>query len=77
MIDGTDPTIDPTADPVGYDSATRTFSVYSESYSLLGSHEVSVLAYLVEYPYVESWPSYATIEFIDPCLDPFSVNAEA
>ena len=77
-IDGSvDPVANPLSNPVGYDSATRTHTVYSEDFSLLGLREYTVKASLEDYPTTTSAQpdASAMIEFIDPCPDPESVQA--
>ena len=46
----TDVMVDPMTDPVGYDSDTRTHTVYSEDFALLGLRVYTVRASLAEYP---------------------------
>ena len=46
--------------------------MYSEDFSLIGSHPYTVTAYLTDYPSLMTQAPDATamIEFVDPCLDP-------
>ena len=46
--------IDTNSAPMRYDSATRTFTVYSEDSQLLGSRTITVSAHLTDYPEVVS-----------------------
>ena len=68
-----------TKPPMAYDSASRTFTIYSEDFNLLGDRTFTVAASLTQYPTtVTSLPDASeTIEIIDPCLDPFSLTATA
>ena len=72
-INGIDPMADLTQDAVGYDPSTRTFTVYSEDFDLLGLQELTIQAYLVKYTQVVSDISTTMIEFVDPCIDPEDV----
>ena len=71
----TDPMLNPSVDPVGYDQATRTHTIYSEDTSLYGLQPYTVRAHLTNYPVTQSSDATATIEFKDPCPDPESVTA--
>ena len=42
--------IDLTTMPMTYDTATRTYSIYSEDFSLIGSHPFTIEGHLTEYP---------------------------
>ena len=53
-IDGILPMVDITQDPVGYDPTNLQFTVYSEDFNLLGLRDLTVQAYLVEYPQIVS-----------------------
>ena len=64
-----------TIDPVGYDPANLQFTVYPEDFALLGLQDLTVQAYLVEYPQIASDVSATTIEFLDPCPIPESVTS--
>ena len=72
-------TIDTTTKPpMAYDTATRTFDIYSEDFALLGDRTFTVAAYLTEYPTSTKSPTpdaSSTIEIINPCLDPFSLTS--
>ena len=71
------PVDEPLVDPVGYNAFTRTHTVYSENFSLIGQHTYTVSAFLTDYPSLTSPtpdPS-ATINFIDPCPNPESLLA--
>jgi len=68
-------------DPLAYDSATRKFTANSDDQSLIGSTKT----YTVSAKFA-TWPSSiystassvtksGTIEFIDPCLDPFTFES--
>ena len=70
----TDVFADPFSDPVGYDQASRTHTIYSEDFNIIGVQPYIVNAYLTEYPEVEE-SSSAMIEFVDPCPDPESVTS--
>ena len=67
--------VDLNQDPVGYDPANLQFTVYSEDFGLLGPKDLTVQAYLVEYTQIVSEVSTTTIEFLDPCPIPESVNS--
>ena len=70
-------TIDTTTKPpMAYDTATRTFTIYSEDFDLLGMRSIAVEAYLTGYAITTTAaPVTTTIEIINPCLDPFSLIA--
>ena len=71
-----DPVADPLNKPVAYDRATRTHTVYSEEFGLLGPRTYTLSAFMTDYPNITSLPdSEATILFVDPCLDPELVTA--
>ena len=65
-IDGVDAMVDYSQDPVGYDPASLTYTVYSEDASLYGQQELTVEAYLVENTQIVSGVSTTFIEFLDP-----------
>ena len=65
---------------MAYDTATasRTFLIYSEDFSLVGDRTFTVAAYLSTYPNSMTSPTpdaSSTIEIINPCLDPFSLTS--
>ena len=63
--------------PMKYDTAIRTYSIYSEDFSLIGSHTFTLEAHLTNYP-VTATPVKAVtanLEIGDPCGDPDSVVA--
>ena len=69
-----------TSTPMAYDTATasRTFLIYSEDFSLVGDRTFTVAAYLSTYPNSMTSPTpdaSSTIEIINPCLDPFSLTS--
>ena len=68
-----------TKPPMAYDSATRTFDIYSEDFDLLGTRTIKVAAYLTSYPVIKTSTPDAetTIEITDPCLDPFTLTSSA
>ena len=64
-----------TKPPMAYDTATRTFNVYSEDFGLLGTKSITVTAQLTTYKSTATTPEVSTtIEIIDPCLDPFNLQ---
>lgn len=65
------------SDPVAYNSDTRTHTIEATNMDLLGFQPYTVMAYLVDYPSMQSAGPDATalIEFIDPCSNPVSVTA--
>ena len=65
-----------TKPPMAYDTATRTFDIYSEDTALIGSRTITVAAYITNYTVTASPTPDAstTIEIIDPCLDPFNLQ---
>ena len=69
-----DDEIDGSSLDFSYDMEARTFEIYSEKTSLIGAQEIEVQAFLINYPAVQSLFEMATIEIIDPCLDPFSLS---
>ena len=71
------PLLDGAIDHVGYDSATRTHTVYSELESLYGLQPYTVKAALAEYSVTTSAApdAIAYIEFRDPCPSPEAVTA--
>ena len=61
--------------PVSYSSDSRSFSVYSEDFSLVGTHSISLRAHLSDYAAVVTTSTETTtIEVIDPCLNPFALT---
>ena len=64
---------------MAYDTATRTYDIYSEDFALIGDKTFTVEASLTTYPVTKSATPDAssTIEIINPCLDPFSLTATA
>ena len=75
---------DPMTNPVGYDPASRTHTVYSEDFALLDGqlfkdYPYTVNAYLTNYPVTQSSlpDASALIEFRDPCPIPEQVTAVA
>jgi len=66
-----------TKPPMAYDTVTNTFDIYSEDRTLIGYQVITVAAYLSEYTLVKSsLPDVTTtIEILDPCLDPFTLDA--
>ena len=60
---------------MSYDTNTRSFVIYSEDFSLLGTHVITVAAHLETYPLTKTaQPDAATtIDIVDPCLDPFDL----
>lgn len=63
--------------PLSYDTETRTFTMRSEDFNLIGKREFSIQAYLTEYPSMRTTEkaekAYLTI--LNPCLAPTSVSA--
>ena len=58
-----------TIPPVGYDSDLRTFFMYSEDISLIGTRKVTVSAKLTNYSIiVTAAPESMQIEIIDSCI---------
>ena len=73
-----DPVADPINDPVAYDQASRTHTIYSEDFGLIGTRLYTVYAFMTEQPHITSLPdAEAYITIVDPCLDPESVTATA
>ena len=60
--------------PVAY--SERTFMMYSEDFSLVGMHNVQVVAYLTDFHDIQSEIMDFQIEFIDACIDPASVTVQ-
>ena len=70
--------INPTTSPVTYDTATRSFSVYSEDFDLIDAHPFTIHAFLTDHPTTATaTPLAATLTIGDPCPDPNSVTAPA
>lgn len=67
----------PGSSPLSYDMVTRKFTIYSEDFSLLGMHEISIIGYFRNFPSVENSLPHPTapIEFLDPCLRPASIQS--
>ena len=63
--------------PVRYNGDTRTFEVYSEDYSLIGTNEVTVRPYLEDYPDHVGPAEAAELIFLDPCAAPDKITAPA
>ena len=62
---------------MSYAEESRTFSIQSENYALIGNRVIEVQAYLADYPMIESELVSGTIKITDPCLDPFELNLPA
>ena len=64
---------------MAYDTMSLMFEIYSENFALLGDRNITVAAYLTNYPVTASSKPDAsqTIKIINPCLNPFSLNATA
>ena len=58
---------------ISYTASEQKFEIYSEDISLIGSQEITIYASLEDHPSVVSVSEKTEIEFIDPCLDPFSL----
>jgi len=69
------------SDPLAYDSDTRKFTAESSNRDLIGlTKPYAVIATLASYPpstysSATSTTKSGTIEFIDPCLDPFTFES--
>ena len=63
--------------PMTYDSATRTYSFYSEDYSLIGTQTFTLEAHLTNFPVTATAEKAvaSSIEIGNPCGDPDSVVA--
>ena len=66
--------INTTTQPMSYDALSQQFAIYSEDFNLLDFKAIQVQAFLQEYPTVISPIETAQIEFIDPCIDPFTLT---
>jgi len=67
-----------TSTGMAYNTTSLTFEIYSENFGLLGDKTFTLAAYLTNYPVtVSSKPDSQTIKIINPCLNPFSLNATA
>jgi len=68
-----------TKPPMAYNTATRTFEIYSEDFSLLGDRTITLAAFLTNYPITKSPLPDAptTIKLLNPCLNPFSLTSNA
>ena len=71
-------------DPLVYNEATREFTAFSEDDTLIGltdkpySVEVEFVNYpLSTYPTVATNSAASTIDFIDPCLEPFKFESKS
>ena len=62
-----------------YDPLSHTFELYSEDFSLIGTHLIEVQGYLRDYPQVVSSVPNETssIEIVDPCERPDSITSSA
>ena len=68
--------IDSSSSPLSYDSASLTYAIYSEDRNLIGPNLIELQALFVQYPSVTSGsPVEIDLEIIDPCLDPFDLQA--
>ena len=66
-FDGT--TIDAgTVPPAGYDSATRTLSVFYDQLDLVGLRSVAITGFLADHPTTTS-PGSGSLTFLSPCED--------
>ena len=65
--------------PMSFDTATRTYTFYSEDYGLIGIQPYTLEAHLTDYPVTATvaQAEASTITIIDPCLAPDSVVAPA
>ena len=62
---------------MAYDTASRTFTIYSEDVSLAGTRSITVEASLMNYSIIRTTaPVTTTIEIIDPCLNPLSLTSK-
>ena len=64
--------IDTVSQPLQYDTSTRTFTLYSEDFSLIGTHVYTLQAHLTSYITTATAikAETSTITIIDPCLVP-------
>ena len=62
---------------MAYDTTNRTFKIYSEDYSLIGPHAITLGAFLTDYSMTKTAPQAVTttIEIVDPCIDPDVLRA--
>ena len=61
---------------MAYESATKTFTFYSEDFNMLGDNKILISAHLTDYPSMTSSSLGAETPYItvkNPCLDPISV----
>jgi len=62
---------------MNYDTSKREFNIYSEQISLIGLRQLTIKAHLTQYPViVTSKPESASIDIIDPCIDPDGIIPE-
>ena len=67
----------PTSIPLSYDSASQTFSIYSEDLSMAGAHDISLIGEFADYLAGISKEYTFTLSIAELCLDPISLNASA
>ena len=60
---------------MSYNTATRTFVIFTIDFELIGVHEFSISAEFNDYPSTRTSDEVAKITIIDPCLDPDLVQA--
>ena len=58
---------------ITYTSEKRQITIYSEDSSFIGTHEITLTAYLTNYSSVKSIAATSTFEIFDACPDPLSV----
>ena len=70
-----DNSIDTLSAPMKYDTATRTYSLYSEDFSLIGDQTFTLEAHLTDWPVIATLVKAETsiITIGNPCGDPDSV----
>lgn len=69
--------IDTLSSPMVYDTTSRTYSIYSEEFGLIGSHTFTLEGFLTDYPVTATATQAltSTIVIVDPCIDPDLLEA--
>lgn len=67
--------LDDTTSPMGYDTSTRFFDIFTTDTNLAGSQDITLEAYLTDYSSIKTQtPETTTLLIIDPCADAISLT---
>ena len=61
--------------PIAFKNSNREFSIFTEDDLDVGAHEVTIIAFLTDYPEIKSSVAAISLEIVDVCPNPFSVIA--